>query len=166
VNDIVAGTSAPGTTAVAPEPAAAAAELVRAVSTVRRALRRAARQASPAEPLAPAQSELLRLAAARPTLTVAEAAAELRLAPNTVSTLVSKLTARGLLERGRSDSDGRTVRLAATAAARRRIAEFRDLRAELAGQALAGLSRDDQQALAGAVPPLLRLAERLEEETK
>ena len=166
MNDIVGGTGGtgtPGTQAGVLPGTVGAAELVRAVGTVRRTLRRAARQASAAEPLSPAQSELLRLAAAQPTLTVAEAAAELRLAPNTVSTLVSKLTAKGLLERGRSDSDGRTVRLSVTAAARRRIAEFRDLRAELAGRALAGLSRDDQETLAAAVPALMRLAARLAE---
>jgi DNA-binding MarR family transcriptional regulator len=142
-----------------------AAELVRAVSAIRRSLRRAVRHASPTEPLTPAQSELLRLAAAQPTLTVAEAAAELRLAPNTVSTLVGKLAAQGLLERGRGGSDGRTVRLTVTAAARRRIAEFRDLRAELAGRTLSGLSTDDQRLIGAAVPALLRLAARLEEAT-
>lgn len=151
------------TSAVVPGPAGQAADLVRAVSTIRRSLRRAVRQESLAEPLPPAQSELLRLAAARPTLTVAEAAAELRLAPNTVSTLVSKLTAQGLLERGRGGSDGRTVRLTVTASARKRIAEFRDLRAELAGQALASLSGDDQRLIGSAVPALLRLAARLSE---
>lgn len=149
-----------------PGPAEPAAELVSAVSAFRRILRRAARQASPVEPLPPAQSELLRLAAAQPTLTVAEAAAELRLAPNTVSTLVSKLTAQGLLERGRGASDGRTVRLTTTEAARRRLAESRDLRADLTSRALAGLSDDDQRALTAAVPALLRLAERLGEDAR
>jgi DNA-binding MarR family transcriptional regulator len=142
-----------------------AAELVSAVSAIRRTLRRAVREVWRAEPLPPAQSELLRLAAARPALSVAEAAAELRLAPNTVSTLVSKLAAKGLLERGRTASDGRAVRLTVTAAARRRIAEFRDLRAELAARAVDGLSGEDQQLLAAAVPALFRLAGRLEEAT-
>lgn len=119
---------------VLPEPngaGSAAGELVRAVSTVRRALHRAARQASAAEPLPSAQSELLRLAAAHPTLSVAEAAAELRLAPNTVSTLVGKLSGRGLLERDRGGPDRRNVRLTVTAAALCRIADFRDPRADL-----------------------------------
>ena len=46
--------------------------------------------------------------------------------------------------------------------ARERLAEYRDLRGELAGQALARLSAADQRALAAAVPALLRLAEGIE----
>jgi DNA-binding MarR family transcriptional regulator len=129
---------------------------------VRRAARRAARRSWQTEPLPPAQSELLRLAAATPGLTVAQAAAELRLAPNTVSTLIGKLTAQGLIERVPSSTDGRSVRLAATASARKRLAEWRDLRADLAGRALDGLAAPDRAALAAAIPALLRLAGLLE----
>jgi DNA-binding MarR family transcriptional regulator len=142
---------------------AAAAGLFAAISVTRRAARRAARQAWAQQPLPPAQSELLRLAAARPGITVADAAQELRLAPNTVSTLVGRLTDAGLLSRERGAQDARTALLAVTDKARKRIAEFRDLRAELAGQALAGLTAPDQRALAAAVPALLRLAQQIEE---
>ena len=90
---------------------------------------------------------------------MADAAQELHLAPNTVSTLVGKLTAAGLLRRSRGTADGRTALLAVTDQARRRLAEYRDLRAELAGQAMARLTAADQRALAAAVPALLRLAE-------
>ncbi|HEY2575782.1 MAG TPA: MarR family transcriptional regulator [Streptosporangiaceae bacterium] len=139
-----------------------AAGFLDAVSAVRRAARRAARRSWQTEPLPPAQSELLRLAARTPGLTVAEAAAELRLAPNTVSTLVGKLTDKGLLERIPSSTDGRSVLLDVTAKARGRLAEWRDLRAELAGQALAGLSSQDRAALAAAIPAMRRLAGRME----
>lgn len=140
----------------------AAAELFVAVSAVRRAARRGTRRRSWTEPLPPAQSELLRLAAQMPGLTVAQAARELRLAPNTVSTLIGKLTEQGLLERTQSTTDGRSVLLNITAKARNRLAEWRDLRAELGGPALASLSAEDQEVLAAAVPALLRLAEELE----
>jgi DNA-binding MarR family transcriptional regulator len=142
--------------------AAAATDLLGAVGLLRRAARRSVRQAWRQQPLPPAQSELLRLAAIRPGISVADAAHELRLAPNTVSTLVSRLTAAGLLQRGRSASDGRSALLTVTDRARQRLAEYRDLRAELAGQALARLSAADQRALAGAVPALLRLAAGIE----
>jgi DNA-binding MarR family transcriptional regulator len=138
---------------------ATAGELLGAVSLLRRTARRAMRQAWRQEPLPPAQSELLRLTASRPGITVADAAQELHLAPNTVSTLVGKLTAAGLLQRGRGAADGRTALLTVTDRARRRLAEYRDLRAELAGQAMAMLSAADQRALTSAVPALLRLAE-------
>jgi DNA-binding MarR family transcriptional regulator len=140
----------------------AAAELLVAVSAIHRAARRAVRQSWQAEPLPPAQSELLRLTNYLPGLTVAGAAAELKLAPNTVSTLIGKLVERGLLKRVPSRTDGRSVRLDVTAKGRKRLAEWRDLRAELVGQALAGLSDQDQAALAAAVPALLCLAEGIE----
>ena len=141
--------------------AQSAAELLEALSSVRRAARRAVRGSWQDEPLPAAQSELLRLAARRPLLTVAEAARELRLAPNTVSTLIGQLAGRELLRRVPSSTDGRSVRLEVTAKARRRLAEWRDLRAELAGRALAGLPSQDRAALAAAVPAMLRLAERI-----
>lgn len=142
-------------------PQAFAAELLAAISAIRRTTRRAARHASPTEPLPPARSELLRLTVSRPGITVAEAARELRLAPNTVSTIVGALAADGLITRGRSSSDGRTVRLTATNQARQRLARWRDLRAELAANALAGLPGQDQEALGAAIPALVRLAERM-----
>jgi DNA-binding MarR family transcriptional regulator len=133
-----------------------------AISLVHRMARRAVRQAWEHDPLPPAQSELLRLAASRPGITVADAAQELRLAPNTVSTLVGKLTAAGLLTRGRDAQDARVALLMITDAARQRLAQYRDLRADLAGQALARLSPADRRALAEALPALLRLAEGME----
>jgi DNA-binding MarR family transcriptional regulator len=141
---------------------AGAADLFTAISVLRRTARRAAHQAWTHQPLPPAQAELLRLAAARPGITVADAAQELRLAPNTVSTLVGRLAGAGLLNRARSSQDGRTVLLTTTQKAERRRAEFLDLRAELAGRALATMPGSDQQALAAAVPALLRLAEHME----
>jgi DNA-binding MarR family transcriptional regulator len=120
------------------------------------------RQALAVEPLPPAQSELLRLAASRPGITVADAATELRLAPNTVSTLVGKLTTVGFLRRSRGSADGRTALLTVTDTARQRMALWRDVRAELAGRALARLSAADRTALAAAVPALLRLAEGIQ----
>jgi DNA-binding MarR family transcriptional regulator len=140
----------------------AAADLFTAMAALRRAARRTAREAWTQQPLSPAQTELLRLAAARPGITVADAAQELHLAPNTVSTLVGRLASAGLLNRERSARDGRTVQLTTTDKAERRRAQFRDLRAELAGRELGRMSASDQQALAAAVPALLRLADRME----
>ncbi len=136
-------------------------ELLSAISLVRRTARRAVRQAWAQEPLPPAQGELLKLAASRPGITVADAAQELRLAPNTVSTLVGKLTAAGLLTRSRGPQDARTALLTVTDSARQRLAQWRDLRAELAERALAQMPPADRGALAAALPALLRLAEEM-----
>jgi DNA-binding MarR family transcriptional regulator len=143
---------------------ALATELLAAFSAVRRIVRRAARMAGLDEPLPAAQSELLRLAAGRPGISVADAAHELRLAPNTVSTLVGRLTAAGLLDRARGVADGRSVRLSATDKAARRIAGRRDLRAEVASRALDELADGDRQALADAMPALLRFVAKLDEQ--
>jgi DNA-binding MarR family transcriptional regulator len=168
VNDISGSPASPaGSHALASTEAgtlALAAELLAAISTIRRVARRSARLAWRDEPLPPAPSELLRLAAARPGLSVADAAHELRLAPNTVSTLVGRLTTDGLLDRARAVSDGRSVRLSVTDKARQRIAGWRDLRAELAARALDQLSAPDQATLATALPALQRFAAQLEED--
>jgi len=158
VNDIVEYPARPaeGTLALATE-------LLGTISAIRRIARRAARLAWQDEPLPPAQSELLRLAAAQPGLSVADAAHELRLAPNTVSTLVGRLTAAGLLDRARAVSDGRSVRLSVTDKARRRIAGWRDLRAEVGARALDRLPASDRDTLSAALPALLRFAAQLEE---
>jgi DNA-binding MarR family transcriptional regulator len=133
------------------------------MGAVRRVARRAVRSASQPEPLPPARSELLRLAATRPGIGVAEAAAELRLAPNSVSTMVSKLTEDGLLSRGRGATDGRSVQLTVTEAGAARIEQWRDIRTDLAGRALERLAQADRRALAAAIPALARLAEHMEE---
>lgn len=145
-----------------PRSTAIAAELLGAVGLLRRTLRRSVRQAWQEEPLSPALSELLRLTSRMPGITVADAAQELHLAPNTVSTLVGQLTRQGLLHRNRGAADGRTALLTVTDRASKRLDEWRDLRAELAGQALARLSIEDRQELAAAVPALLRLAEEMQ----
>ena len=140
-----------------------AAELLAAIGAVQRVARRAVRGAAYTEPLPPARSELLRLTARRPGISVAEAAQELRLAPNSVSTMVSKLTADGLLSRDRATADGRSVRLTVTSKGAARIEQWRDIRVELAGRALERLPASDWQAIRAAVSALARLAERMEE---
>jgi ABC-type glutathione transport system ATPase component len=70
---------------------------------------------------------------------------ELRLAPNTVSTLVGRLAEQDLLQRERSLPDSRSVRLTITDKARRRLEEWRNLRAELASEVLAALPEADRR---------------------
>lgn len=158
VNDVTAPAPVAG---VAGLPRGDAADLLAALGAVRRTARRAVRDAACTAPLSPARSELLRLAFARPGIGVAEAAAELHLAPNSVSTMVSKLAEDGLLHRGRVADDGRSVRLTVTEAGAARVTQWRDVRADLAARALARLAPADQQAIATAIPALARLAEQL-----
>lgn len=140
-----------------------ASRLLTVVGAIRRVTRRAVRNSAYADPLPPARSELLRLASRRPGLSVAEAAHELRLAPNSVSTMVSQLVTDGLLSRVRADGDGRMVRLTITDQGAARVAQWRDLRAELTGRALENLDSADREAIQLALPALARLAELMEQ---
>ena len=161
---VVPGDPAPRVPAAAGQRAKGeAAELLAAIGAVQRVARRAVRGAAYAEPLRPARSELLRLTARRPGISVAEAAQELRLAPNSVSTMVSKLAADGLLSRDRAAADGRSVRLTVTDKGAARVEQWRDIRADLAVRALERLPASDRRAIRMAVPALARLAERMEE---
>jgi DNA-binding MarR family transcriptional regulator len=159
VNDVGSSGEATATAELAKTEAA---ELLAAIGAVRRVARRAVRTSLDAGALPPARSELLRLAARRPGIGVAEAAQELRLAPNSVSTMVSKLAEDGLLNRGRDAADGRSVRLTVTEAGAARIGQWHDIRADLAARALDRLAPADRLALAAAVPALTRLAQQME----
>ena len=160
VNDV---SSIPGDSPAGEQAKTEAAELLATLGAVRRVARRAVRQSPYAEALPPARSELLRLTARRPGISVAEAAQELRLAPNSVSTMVTKLSEDGLLSRDRAAADGRSVQLTVTAKGAARIEQWRDLRAELTGRALERLTGPDRQAIRAAVPALARLAGQMEE---
>jgi DNA-binding MarR family transcriptional regulator len=135
--------------------------LAKAVSDLRRITRRTIRNDWPYAPMSPSQVELLRTVVDNPGIGVREAADHLRLAPNTVSTLVGSLTDAGLLTRTRDERDGRAARLEATPAASRRRAAWRDRRAHLMATALDDLEPVDREAIARAIPALERLAWQL-----
>jgi DNA-binding MarR family transcriptional regulator len=135
-----------------------------AVGQLRRAVRRQVRQGFPHRPLVESEVELVRLVHDRPGLRIQEAAATLGLAPNTVSTLVTGLTRKGLLERRRDYQDGRAARLALTAEATRRIAAWRDRREQIVAEAILRLAPEDRASIRGAVPSLYRLIEQVEME--
>ncbi|HTU75443.1 MAG TPA: MarR family transcriptional regulator [Trebonia sp.] len=165
MNDVSSATGAAGAASgseLAPDSKAEAVELLAAVGAIRRVVRRTVRGSALVQPLPPARSELLRLTARQPGISVADAAHELRLAPNSVSTMVSQLTADGLLTRSRAACDGRSVRLEVTPAGAERIAQWHDMRAEVAGRALDEISDPDRQAIRAAIGALNRLAERME----
>ncbi len=141
---------------------ALAEELFAALGLLRRHARRSAGQPWPLTTgLTGSQVELLRLIRRQPETSVADAAAELGLAANTVSTLVGQLTELRLLRRIADPADRRVARLTLTAAARRRVEAWRDRRAALAAHALGELAAGDREAIESALPALTRLAERL-----
>src|SRR5215468_5511211 len=139
-------------------------ELLAAIGLVRRHLRRSAGRPFPLSALTDSQAELVRTVRRNPGISVAEAAAELGLVANTVSTLVGQLTERGLLERRPDESDRRIARLTLTEPAREQVEAWRDRRSALVTRALDDPSASEREALQAALPVLGTLAERLHPE--
>lgn len=138
-----------------------AADLTRLLSRSWRRLRRRVGHELGADSQPELEVELLRLTAGRPGLRVGQAAAELGLAANSVSTVVTRLVEAGLIERGRDDSDRRAAQLHLSDAGRARLAARRDLRRSVMTSALAQLGPEDRARLAAAVPALVHLVEAL-----
>ncbi|MER7971623.1 MarR family transcriptional regulator [Streptomyces sp. NPDC096080] len=140
-------------------------ELVDALVGVQRLLRRRLRpQVAPQ--LRGAEIELLRLVVAQSGIRISDAARDLHLASNSVSTLVNQLSRQGYLSRETDPADRRAARLLPTPAATARLDEWRRRRAELVRGTVARLDGPDRDALRAAVPALRNLADRLREETE
>ncbi|MGZ0153680.1 MarR family winged helix-turn-helix transcriptional regulator [Kribbella sp. WER1] len=139
-------------------------ELLAALGLVRRHLRRSVGRPFPLSALSDSQSELIRTVRRNPGISVAEAAAELGLVANTVSTLVGQLTERGLLQRTPDEADRRVARLTLTDPAREQVEAWRDRRTALVTRTLDDLAPADRAALQSALPVLAVLAERLHPE--
>jgi DNA-binding MarR family transcriptional regulator len=134
-----------------------ATSLLDVIGPLQRTLRKRAREDWPLEPLATAQLELLRAVRARAGISVGEAAAELRIAPNTASTLANQLVTAGLISREPDPRDRRSVRLVTTPKAERRMAAWNDRRQQVLEAALLRLQPDERAALADALPSLRSL---------
>ncbi|MBE8471794.1 MarR family winged helix-turn-helix transcriptional regulator [Streptomyces justiciae] len=139
-------------------------ELADALVGVQRLIRRRLRREMPAPQLRGAEVELLRLVVARPGIRISDAAKDLYLAGNSVSTLVNQLARQGYLVRETDPADRRAARLLPTPAAEARLGEWRRRRADLVRQQVAKLDEADREALVAAVPALRLLAENLREE--
>ena len=140
---------------------ALAEELFAAVGHLRRQGRRLGGGPVPAATLSGAQVELVRLVRRRPGVSVAEAAAELALAPNTVSTLVGQLAGANVLTRVSDPKDRRVARLTLTTPVRERVERWRDQRALATAEAIADLEASQRADLERAVPIIARLAATL-----
>ncbi|MEU3842537.1 MarR family transcriptional regulator [Streptomyces sp. NPDC028635] len=139
-------------------------ELAGALVGVHRLTRRRLRAGLTAPRLRGAEVELLRLVEARPGIGISEAAKELCLAGNSVSTLVNHLVRDGYLVRETDPADRRAARLLPTDAALKRLRDWQERRAALLDRHLAELPEADREALRAAVPALRRLAESLRQE--
>jgi DNA-binding MarR family transcriptional regulator len=140
-----------------------AGELIDLVSGLRRGVRRRVRRDWSHPRLTPSELELLLLVGDRPGMRVQDAAAAIGVAANTVSTLVGRLSAQGLLERRLDEDDARAARLVLTNAAVRRRAEWRDRRRDVIDGAMRPLAGGDRAAIEAALPALRRLLDAVED---
>lgn len=113
--------------------------------------------------LTQSQGELLRLVGRRPGISVREAATELSLAPNTASTLVSRLVADKLLVKTADDADRRVSRLQLTPPAQRIADESRAVRRAALAAALHRLDDTQIEDLARGLDVLAQLTRLLNE---
>lgn len=91
------------------------------------------------------------------SLTLGELAAAEQVAPPTVTKVVSKLEAAGLIDRVVDPADRRVCRVALSAAGRKQVDENRSRRTAWLADRVAELSREEQERLAAAVDVLERL---------
>jgi DNA-binding MarR family transcriptional regulator len=132
------------------------------VARLRRAMRKAARGADPANPLSVAQLELLSSIAEQPGARPGRLARTLRLAPNSVTTLVNGLQARGLVTKTHSTEDARAIALELTEAGRAAVTRWHALNTSIVESALATLDPRHQRALATALPALHELVQAID----
>ncbi|MFF0015567.1 MarR family winged helix-turn-helix transcriptional regulator [Streptomyces sp. NPDC005374] len=141
-------------------------ELADALVGVQRLLRRRLRAGLTVPRLRGAEVELLRLVGSRPGIGVSDAAKELFLAGNSVSTLVNQLVKEGHLIRETDPADRRAARLLLTDKAETRLRDWKQRRIALVARQVARLAPADQEALRAALPALRALAVNLHEEAE
>jgi DNA-binding MarR family transcriptional regulator len=129
-----------------------------AIARLRRALRRAARAADPANTLAVAQFELLACLADNPDIRPGHLAKLLNLRPNTVTTLVNALAQLDMVERSAATDDGRSIRLTLTDEGRHAVHAWQATNNAVLDLALSALTSAERSALTRAVPALGALA--------
>src|SRR6266702_7850077 len=99
----------------------------------RRQVRRSAGRAFDQPGISDSQAEFLRLVARRPGISVKEVAADMGLAPNSVSTFVSALARAELLVREQDPGDRRVMRLSLPEHVQRSVDETRRRRQGIVG---------------------------------
>src|SRR5438105_8848631 len=137
------------------EPSAAL--LSKAFGRISRALRYRTRAAHEALGVTDSESELLRLLRRQPGIRVQDAANELSIASNSVSTLVKGLARMGMVERTADPLDARAAQLRITPHADAWLKQMGSTREEAVARALETLQTDQREALEQALPALQKL---------
>jgi DNA-binding MarR family transcriptional regulator len=139
------------------------AEVFGVVGRFRRQLRRSVPRGLDSARLTESQAELLWLIGRRPGISISTAAAELGLVPNTASTLVSKLTAKGLVLRTVDATDRRVGRLRLVGPTQQIVDASRQARRALLADVLAELDQDQIDSLTKGLEVLDTMTRLLQE---
>lgn len=129
---------------------------------LRRAMRRAARATNPGNSLSVAQMELLSCLSEYPGARPSQLARLLRLAPNSVTTLVNGLQARNMVTREDGVGDLRTISLALTPAGERAVRQWHAMNARILRSAQTALHPAWQHLLTAALPAMEELAHAID----
>lgn len=141
----------------------AATPLADVIARLRRAMRRAARTADPGNTLSVAQLELMSCLAENPGARPSQVARLLRLAPNSVTTLVNGLRTRGLVTRTAGGDDRRTAALELTGTGRDAVEHWQATNAAILRAAVGGLHPGWQHLLTASLPALEQLVDAIDE---
>lgn len=138
------------------------AALAEVIARLRRAMRRAARAGDPDNTLSVAQLEMLSCLAENPGARPSELARMLRLAPNSVTTLVNGLQNRALVTRSGGGQDRQTVSLTLTEAGDDAVQRWQTTNASILHNALSELHPAWQHLLTTALPALRELIDAID----
>ena len=150
-------------TAAAPAGEVALADVI---ARLRRAMRRAARAAAPETALSVAQLELLSCLAENPGARPGQLARLLRLAPNSVTTLVNGLQKQRMITRTGGDADRRAVVLTLTPDGDRAVRAWHATNETVLREAIAELHPAWQHLLSAAQPALRELVRAIDTVTE
>jgi DNA-binding MarR family transcriptional regulator len=143
-----------------------ATELALPVTRLFRAQQRLIRRHLSVGPLSVNEVNLLLLIESAGGMRMGEAASQLTLAPNTMSTVVKRLHNLGLLERETDAVDRRVVRLSLSPAGSARLNAWRGTRSAIFASGLTCLSETERAAIAASLPSLTHLATLLEQQIR
>jgi DNA-binding MarR family transcriptional regulator len=135
--------------------------LTKALGRISRALRYRTRAAHEALGVTDSESELLRYLRHHPGSRVQDAATEMGIASNSVSTLVKQLTRLGLIARSADPLDARAASLRLTPQAEAWLLEMRSTREDAVARAWDALEESERQSIESSLPAIRKFADRL-----
>ena len=144
-----------------PQAASLTGELAKVLARIGRGLRYRTRAAREALEVTNSENDLLRLVERHPGIRVNDAAIELGVASNSVSTLVKQLNRAGLVDRTADPLDGRAACLRLTPLAAEWVTQVGNAREDAIDRSLTALDEADRAAIEAAVPALKRFAKAI-----